>query len=196
MSDGTGIFQHAIFNVPDFHHGYCTDDNARAFILCNLLDELGGEPPKENLNGFTTSYLAFLASALNRDTGRFRNFMSHGRQWLEDAGSEDSHGRALWALGCRGGAFPERGPAPVIRSTLRTRPDRRGSHSPRRAPGRSRCWAFMNTCARFPDSPEAEARPRNAYRQAGDALAEAAPRRTGPGLKRASPTTTPVSARP
>jgi len=99
MSDGTGIFQHAIFNVPDFHHGYCTDDNARAFILCNLLDELGGEPPKENLNRFATSYLAFLASALNRDTGRFRNFMSHGRQWLEDAGSEDSHGRALWALG-------------------------------------------------------------------------------------------------
>ncbi len=99
MSDGTGIFQHAIFNVPDFHHGYCTDDNARAFILCNLLDELGSEPPKENLNGFSTTYLAFLASALNRDTGRFRNFMSHGRQWLEDAGSEDSHGRALWALG-------------------------------------------------------------------------------------------------
>ncbi|GMV91384.1 MAG: hypothetical protein AMXMBFR82_11620 [Candidatus Hydrogenedentota bacterium] len=99
MSDNTGIFQHAIFNVPDFHHGYCTDDNARAFILCNLLDELGGEPLEENLNGFTTTYLAFLASALNRDTGRFRNFMSHGRQWLEDAGSEDSHGRALWALG-------------------------------------------------------------------------------------------------
>ncbi len=45
MSDGTGIFQHAIFNVPNFHEGYCTDDNARAFILCNLLDELGGDRP-------------------------------------------------------------------------------------------------------------------------------------------------------
>ena len=99
MSDGTGIFQHALFNVPDFHHGYCTDDNARAFILCNLLDELGSTPPGQNLEGLATSYLAFLASALNRDTGRFRNFMSHGRQWLEPAGSEDSHGRALWALG-------------------------------------------------------------------------------------------------
>ena len=44
MSDGTGIFQHAIFNVPNFHEGYCTDDNARAFILCNLLDELGDQP--------------------------------------------------------------------------------------------------------------------------------------------------------
>jgi len=98
MSDGTGIFQHAIFNVPDFHHGYCADDNARAFLLCTLLEELGGGAG-QNLDGLATSYLAFLAAALNRDTGRFRNFMSHGRQWLEAAGSEDSHGRALWALG-------------------------------------------------------------------------------------------------
>lgn len=99
MSDGTGIFQHAIYNVPDFHHGYCTDDNARAFILCNLLDELGSPTTADRLDGLATTYLAFLASALNRDTGRFRNFMSHGRLWLEPAGSEDSHGRALWALG-------------------------------------------------------------------------------------------------
>jgi len=99
MSDGTGIFQHAIFNVPNFHEGYCTDDNARAYILCNLLDEIGTQPPGENLAVQSTSYLAFLAAALDRTTGRFRNFMSHGRQWLEDAGSEDSHGRALWALG-------------------------------------------------------------------------------------------------
>ena len=99
MSDGTGILQHAIFDVPNFHEGYCTDDNARAFILCILLDELGGQPPAENLDKLTTSYLAFLAAAFNHGTGRFRNFMSHGRQWLEDAGSEDSHARALWALG-------------------------------------------------------------------------------------------------
>nr|WP_218280315.1 glycosyltransferase [Verrucomicrobium spinosum] len=99
MSDHTGIFQHAIFNVPNYHEGYCTDDNARAFILCNLLAELGASPPGENLDHLASSYLAFLAAALNRDTGRFRNFMSHGRQWLEDCGSEDSHGRALWALG-------------------------------------------------------------------------------------------------
>lgn len=99
MSDGTGIFQHAIYTVPDFLHGYCTDDTARAFILCNLLNELGSEAADEKLEGMATSYLAFLASALNRDTGRFRNFMSHGRLWLEPAGSEDSHGRALWSLG-------------------------------------------------------------------------------------------------
>ena len=103
MSDGTGILQHATFNVPNFHEGYCTDDNARAFILCNLLDELGGGPPSENLDRLATSYLAFLAAAMNPETGRFRNFMSHGRQWLEPSGSEDSHARALWAVGTGAG---------------------------------------------------------------------------------------------
>lgn len=97
MSDGTGIFQHAIFNVPNFHEGYCTDDNARAFILCNLLEE------PSLLNHLATGYLAFLAAALNYHSGRFCNFMSHGRQWLEVAGSEDSHARALWALGVGAG---------------------------------------------------------------------------------------------
>jgi glycosyltransferase involved in cell wall biosynthesis len=103
MSDSTGIYQHAIFNVPNYHEGYCTDDNARAFILCTLLDEVGGQPPPQNLDHLSTSYLAFLAAAFDYESGRFRNFMSHGRQWLEQAGSEDSHGRALWAAGIGAG---------------------------------------------------------------------------------------------
>jgi len=102
MSDGTGIFQHAIYNVPNFHEGYCTDDNARAYILSSELDEIGG-PASENLDRLATAYLAFLAAALNYGTGRFRNFMSHTREWLEAAGSEDSHARALWATGVGAG---------------------------------------------------------------------------------------------
>lgn len=93
MSDGTGIFQHATFNVPNFHEGYCTDDNARAFILCNLLEE------PALLDHMATRYLAFLTAALDSESARFRNFMSHDRRWLEKTGSEDSHARALWALG-------------------------------------------------------------------------------------------------
>jgi hypothetical protein len=99
MSNSTGMIQHATYNVPNFQEGYCIDDNARAFLLCNLLDELGGRPPSESLDRLATNYLAFISAALNRDSGRFRNFMSHGHLWLEDAGSEDSHGRAMWALG-------------------------------------------------------------------------------------------------
>lgn len=109
MSDGTGIFQHATFNVPNFHEGYCTDDNARAFILCVLLDDLGDLTPSGGLNKLVTSYLAFLAAAFDYGSGRFRNFMGHGRQWLEDAGSEDSHGRALWAAGTGAGRSRDEG---------------------------------------------------------------------------------------
>src|SRR5689334_19027755 len=43
--------------------------------------------------------MAFLNYAYSESTGRFRNFMAFDRHWLEKVGSEDSHGRALWALG-------------------------------------------------------------------------------------------------
>ena len=96
MTDGTGIFQHATFEVPNFHEGYCTDDNARAFLLAMQSGEATDSP---QLWQMTSTYLAFLTAAFNESNGRFRNFMNHSRQWLEEAGSEDSHGRALWALG-------------------------------------------------------------------------------------------------
>ena len=97
MTDHVGIFQHAIFTVPNFSHGYCTDDNARALILMTLLKELGEKAPQQYT--LTGAYAAFLQHAFNANTGRFRNFMGFNREWLEDVGSEDSHGRALWALG-------------------------------------------------------------------------------------------------
>jgi glycosyltransferase involved in cell wall biosynthesis len=97
MSDHTGIFQHAIYNVPNYHEGYCTDDNARAFIFTVLLQQ-SGEPQPE-LERLASSYLAFLWYAFDANTCRFRNFMSHDRRWLEVHGSEDSHARALWAVG-------------------------------------------------------------------------------------------------
>ncbi len=99
MTDRTGIFQHAVFTVPNFSEGYCTDDNARAYILCNLLDQLGGQPPSRNLDKLASTYLAFLWNSLAPGTTRFRNFMSHSRIWLNEAGSEDGHARALWAAG-------------------------------------------------------------------------------------------------
>lgn len=109
MTDGTGIFQHAIHNVPNHHEGYCTDDNARAFLLCTLLARppfAGSDPGLELL---ATRYLAFLAAAYHPSTGRFRNFMNHERRWLEEFGSEDSHGRALWALGHGAAHAPDEG---------------------------------------------------------------------------------------
>ena len=97
LSDSTGIVQHAIYTIPDHGHGYCTDDNARALILTVLLEEQGKDTPE--VHSLASRYAAFLNVAFDRDSGRFRNFMSFDRRWLEDDGSDDSQGRALWALG-------------------------------------------------------------------------------------------------
>ena len=51
------------------------------------------------MGDLATRYLAFISFAFNGDTGRFRNMLAYDRRWLEDQGSEDSHGRALWSLG-------------------------------------------------------------------------------------------------
>ncbi len=106
MTDSTGVFQHAIFSVPNFSEGYCTDDNARAFILAVLLGELGEEP--ESLRTLATTCAAFLHHAFDTKTGRFHNHMSFDRRWLDAQGSEDCHGRALWALGVVVGRSPFR----------------------------------------------------------------------------------------
>jgi glycosyltransferase involved in cell wall biosynthesis len=97
LTDDTGMLQHAVYTLPDYDHGYCTDDNARALILMMLLEELEeGFPERTRL---TSVYAAFLQNAFDAGLGRFRNFMTYRREWIEEIGSEDSHGRALWALG-------------------------------------------------------------------------------------------------
>ena len=106
MTDSTGIFQHAIFSVPNFSEGYCTDDNARAFILGVLLSELGVDP--EQVRTLATTYAAFLYHAFDPKTKRFHNHMSFDRRWLDEKGSEDCQARALWALGVGVGRSPYR----------------------------------------------------------------------------------------
>ncbi|VAX06328.1 Glycosyltransferase [hydrothermal vent metagenome] len=97
MTDDTGMLQHARYTVPDRIHGYCVDDNARALIVAVTLQDL--QPLDSALSDLAAIYLSFLGHAFNDQTGRFRNFMSYDRRWLEETGSEDSHGRAVWGLG-------------------------------------------------------------------------------------------------
>ena len=91
ICDTTGMLQHSIFDVPDRAHGYCIDDNARALMLACRDSRM---PPN-----WLPVFAAFVEHAWNPEVKRFRNFMNFDRSWKEVAGSEDSCGRAVWALG-------------------------------------------------------------------------------------------------
>jgi glycosyltransferase involved in cell wall biosynthesis len=98
FTDDTGILQHANYTIPDRTHGYCTDDNARALLVAAM----GQKYLPANglgLDLLSGHYLGFLLYAFNEKEGRFRNFMTYSRQWTEEIGSEDAHGRAIWSLG-------------------------------------------------------------------------------------------------
>lgn len=108
MTDDTGLLQHARFSVPRYGEGYCVDDNARGLLLMTRLDDAGTHEGGAD-RALASRYLAFVEHAYNEDTGRFRNFLSYERRWLEDQGSEDSHGRAVWALGATVGRSSDAG---------------------------------------------------------------------------------------
>lgn len=110
LTDEVGLFQHATYTIPNYGEGYTTDDNARALILTVLLEDLGEEEEVSETKDLPARYQAFLAHAYNPQNGRFRNFLGFDRRWLEEAGSDDSQGRALWALGTVAGRSrdPER----------------------------------------------------------------------------------------
>lgn len=96
LSDDVGVIQHALEEVPNRSTGYCTDDVARALIV--VLGRLGLDPHDRDAERLAGIYLAYLHDAQLPD-GRFHNFMSYDRRWLDPVGSQDSVGRAVWALG-------------------------------------------------------------------------------------------------
>jgi len=95
LTDDTGILQHAKYTVPDFRHGYCLDDNARALLLCIMAyRQKGLEDSLELIH----RYIGFINYMQNED-GTFRNLLSFRREFLDKIGSEDCFGRTIWALG-------------------------------------------------------------------------------------------------
>jgi hypothetical protein len=96
LTDDTGILQHAKFATPRRQEGYTTDDNARALIASVRYQQLYRDSVTPQLIDI---YLGFLLY-MQRPDGRFHNFLSYHRQFLDEVGAEDSTGRALWALGC------------------------------------------------------------------------------------------------
>ncbi len=118
LSDDTGILQHARFSVPNRAEGYCVDDNARALLFTAYLASEGSLSEEESL--LQGRYLSFVLDAYNPENGRFRNFMNFSRGWLEESGSEDSHGRALWSLGAIVGRCEDRGRRGLARELFET----------------------------------------------------------------------------
>ncbi|MCS6942351.1 MAG: glycosyltransferase [Geminocystis sp.] len=103
LTDDTGIFQHAIYSVPDRRHGYCTDDVARALVAVLNYYQQYKEPRALDL---ARCYLSFIHYAQMPD-GRFHNFMNYSRQFIDQCGSEDTIGRALWGLGVTVSTSPD-----------------------------------------------------------------------------------------
>jgi len=111
LTDETGILQHSRYSVPDRSRGYSTDDNARALTV--TLRGLLVEPNNSQLLRLAFCYLSFMDHAFDHLSGRFRNFMAYDRNWQEQVGSEDSHGRSLWSLGIAVGIAPDDGQVAV-----------------------------------------------------------------------------------
>src|SRR5690606_11171361 len=112
LSDDTGLLQHASFCVPRYGEGYCLDDNARGLQLMARLEEAGTGDLAE-VRRLAARYLAFTSAAFDESQGRFRNFLSYARAWLEPVGSEDCHGRGIQALGTVVGRATDPGTAHV-----------------------------------------------------------------------------------
>jgi hypothetical protein len=96
MAGPFGLFQHANGLTPAIEHGSCTDDMAR--LLTVDLDHHAAIASDEVVASIDAD-LRFLEEAFSPATGRFRNLRSVSGQWLDAAGTQDSHGRAVQALG-------------------------------------------------------------------------------------------------
>lgn len=91
LIDDTGIFEHSRYGVPRREHGYTVDDASRALvILCDASDV-------DVVRAATRTLLAFILDSLTPES-RFRNRLSFDRHWIDEPGTGDTQGRAMWAL--------------------------------------------------------------------------------------------------
>ena len=95
MTDDVGLVQHATFDLPNWHEGYCVDDNCRGLLLTTMM----GDDRDVESDRLHRIYKTFVNYAVEPETGAVRNFMGFDRTWLERRGSDDSIGRVAWSLG-------------------------------------------------------------------------------------------------
>jgi hypothetical protein len=93
LTDGRGLFEHALHSDPRAEHGYCLDDVARALVVVCREPE-----PSPKLISLARRYLDFTLSAVQAD-GTCHNRMSTDGSWRDVPASGDWWGRAVWGLG-------------------------------------------------------------------------------------------------
>ena len=164
MCDDTGLFQHAVHSVPDRAHGYCVDDNARALLLACALER---------------HRRAALAGRADRALRRLRPACLEPRH---EALPQFHELRPALARGQRLGRQPRPHALGARRMRAQRRRARRGGDGPppcspkpcrpsrasaRRAPGPSRCSAWMPIAPPPPDD-RGRASMRDAARRPAD----------------------------
>ncbi|WP_292464462.1 glycosyltransferase [Methanolobus sp.] len=131
MTDDVGIFQHATMGVPSRRHGYSTDDVGRGLVALTRAAS-SDEPQAGEIKRLVTVYLSYLDHA-QTESGHFHNFMSYDRKFLDDNGSDDTFGRALYGLGhvCASPQLPQNLRNHALEIVRRSRPVMDDIHAPR-----------------------------------------------------------------
>lgn len=94
MTDEFGMIQFCNHSDPDISSGYTIDDNSRALITSVLHNRLFNSDESLNLSRI---YLNFIEQCQD-EFGNFQNNFKNENEIL-DSHSDDSFGRAIWALG-------------------------------------------------------------------------------------------------
>jgi len=144
LTDDTGLYQHAIFTIPNRQYGYCTDDNARAVIA---MARYYAQYPEPEALKLLDIYLSFIMHSQKSD-GSIRNFMNFDRSWQEDEPKSDAFGRVLWAFG----TVMAKPPTPAYLSTVKDYFDKSVELVQKQLP-RGMAYSILGMCdylAQFP----------------------------------------------
>ncbi|MDW8106697.1 MAG: hypothetical protein RMK45_04355 [Armatimonadota bacterium] len=99
-----GIWQHTRYAEPWVEYGFSIDDQARGLIVGAWLYRLAPrqpdwlELPDPEFPARLIEVCLRYIEAARLDNGRFHNFRDAEGNWVDEVGSEDSHGRTVWAL--------------------------------------------------------------------------------------------------
>jgi hypothetical protein len=99
-----GMVQFAQVDRIHLDHGYCLDDNARAFLAAILALHL--DPNLSDARLVAEASLTF-CERCRRPDGRYHNLMDEHGDFTDEVGSPESFGRTMWACGIGARSAPQ-----------------------------------------------------------------------------------------